>query len=152
MYREASLTDIEGMKVVRSSVLENRLSSPALVTDADYHEYLSRNGKGWVCLEGERIVGFSIVDLQGSNVWALFVYPGYEGKGIGRRLHDLMMDWYFSQTGKPIWLSTEPGSRAESFYRAAGWEHTGPHGTRELKFEMRQSLWSGPEKRRKLYA
>ena len=62
-----------------------------------------------------KIVGFSIADLIGNNIWALFVDPDYEGCGIGKKLHSLMMDWYFSQTDKTVWLSTAPASRAEGF-------------------------------------
>jgi GNAT superfamily N-acetyltransferase len=141
-YREASVPDIGNLKKVRISVRENRLSDPARISDAEYEKYLSEKGKGWVCLDGDdEMAGFSVIDLVGNNVWALFVRPEYEGNGIGRRLHDLMLDWYFSQTTSPVWLSTEPGSRAEKFYREAGWEHIGNYGEKELKFQMTINTW-----------
>jgi GNAT superfamily N-acetyltransferase len=80
-------------------------------------------------------------------VWALFVDPAYEGKGIGRRLHDLMLEWYFSQTRDTIWLGTAPDSRAERFYRSAGWIQKGMHG-KELRFEMSFNDWSNSQKQK----
>jgi hypothetical protein len=35
-----------------------------------------------------------------------------------------------------VWLSTSPGTRAEQFYRKAGWKETGIYGKGEIKFEM----------------
>jgi GNAT superfamily N-acetyltransferase len=140
-FREAKTSDIPQMQVVRNSVKENILSDPALVTDEHCYEYLTSRGKGWVCETHSRVIGFSIADLQEHNVWALFVLPEYEGKGIGKKLHDLMLDWYFNQTKETVWLGTEPNSRAERFYRTAGWKEVGTHGKGEVKFEMAYSNW-----------
>ena len=129
------------MHVVRISVKENVLSNPGLITEKDYEEYLTKRGKGFVCDMDKTIAGFSIVDLVDKNVWALFVDPAFEGKGIGKKLHDLIVDWYFSQTSETIWLSTEPHSKAESFYRKIGWKEKGVHGKNEIKFEMSYKDW-----------
>ncbi|HEX6333694.1 MAG TPA: GNAT family N-acetyltransferase, partial [Flavisolibacter sp.] len=98
-------------------------------------------GKGWVCQVDNTIEGFSIVDLNSHNVWALFVHPQSEGKGIGSLLHHVMLDWYFSQTRETLWLSTAPHTRAETFYRKKGWAEAGMHNARELRFEMTSSHW-----------
>jgi hypothetical protein len=63
LFREARITDIPQIQVVRNSVKENMLSNPALVTDKDCENYLVNRGKGWVCEIDDRIVGFAIVDL-----------------------------------------------------------------------------------------
>ncbi len=136
LIREAQVADIPRLSEVRLAVRENVLSNPALVTYEDYVEYLTRRGKGWVAEEAGRIAGFAIVDLQGRNIWALFVHPAFEGRGIGRALHDLMLDWYFSQTNETVWLGTAPGTRAEAFYRKAGWREVGVRENGEIKFEM----------------
>jgi GNAT superfamily N-acetyltransferase len=141
IFREATITDIPQIQLVRNSVKENVLSDPALVTDKDCEDYLFDRGKGWVCeIEGE-VVGFAIADLIDHNLWALFVKPGFDKKGIGKKLHDGMLDWYFAQTDLPIWLGTSPGTRAEGFYRKAGWNEVGIHGKGEIKFEMTASNW-----------
>lgn len=142
LFREALITDIQQIQLVRNSVNENVLSNPDLVTDKDCATYLTERGKGWVCEVDGRVVGFSIADLQGHNIWALFVLPQYEGMGIGKELHRLMLDWYFSTTKNTVWLSTAPASRAENFYRKAGWKETGIHGKGEIKFEMTFNEWN----------
>ena len=141
IFREAEMGDIQQMQVVRNAVKENKLSNPALVADADYEEYLLNRGNGWVCVVENTIVGFSIVDAIDKNIWALFVHPNYEGKGIGKILHNTMVDWYFKQTKENIWLSTAPGTRAENFYKIQGWKVVGTHGKGEIKFEMSYEEW-----------
>ena len=141
IFREAQVSDITQIQVVRNSVRENTLSDPALIPDKDVEDYIIHRGKGWVCEIGNSIVGFAIVSVTDHNVWALFIHPGFEKRGIGRRLHENMMDWYFSQTDEIIWLSTSPGTRAEIFYRKAAWREVGTHGKGEIKFEMTSMEW-----------
>lgn len=73
MIREAKVGDITQILLVRNSVKENRLSIPNSVTVDDCATYLTERGKGWVCEINTEIVGFSIVDLQDHNIWALFL-------------------------------------------------------------------------------
>ena len=141
IFREALITDIPQIQFVRNAVKENTLSDPALVPDKDVEDFIIRRGKGWVCEINDRIVGFAIADLQDNNIWALFIQPGFEGKGIGKKLHDDMLGWYFDQNKESVWLGTSPGTRAEAFYRKAGWKETGIHGKGEIKFEMIMSEW-----------
>ena len=117
------------------------LSNPALVPDKDVEDYIHNRGKGWVCEVDNTIVGFAIVSIVDNNVWALFIQPGYDKKGIGKKLHDVMINWYFNQTDDAIWLGTSPDTRAESFYRKAGWQEVGTHGQGEIKFEMTAETW-----------
>ncbi|WP_018479109.1 GNAT family N-acetyltransferase [Pontibacter roseus] len=140
-YREANTADIPQLQLVRHSVRENILSDPALVTDELCALYLTERGKGWVCEVDGQVTGFSIVDLQNHNVWALFLRPEHEGQGIGKCLHDLMLDWYFRKTKETIWLGTDPGTRAALFYRKQGWKEVGLHGKGEIKFEMSYAVW-----------
>src|SRR5688572_24863671 len=120
IYREAIPGDIPQLHFIRLAVKENALSNPDLVKETDYIPFLVSKGKGWIGMVDEKIVGFSIVDLENNNVWALFIHPDYEGISLGKNLHKLMLDWYFSQTSKTIWLGTAPGTRAEVFYRKRG--------------------------------
>ena len=141
IIREATVNDIPQIQVVRNSVKENMLSDPALVTDKDCEEFITVRGKGWVCEMDQRIVGFAIADLKENNIWALFLHPDYEGKGIGQILQNTMLDWYFSCTQETVWLGTAFHTRAEQFYRKAGWKEVGLHGTKEIKFEMSFADW-----------
>ena len=141
IFREAKVDDIKQIQIVRNSVKENTLSNPNLVTDEDCLEFITLRGKGWVCEINHTIVGFAIADLVENNIWALFINPAFEKKGIGRRLHKIMLDWYFSQTTIKVWLGTAFNTRAERFYRKAGWTEVGTYGPKEIKFEMTYENW-----------
>lgn len=141
IFREAGPADISQIQIVRHAVKENTLSDPLLVPDSAVEDYLTRRGKGWVCEMDNRIIGFAIADLQDNNIWALFIDPGFEKKGIGKKLHDDMLDWYFSCGKEYVWLGTSPNTRAEHFYRKAGWKETGIYGKGEIKFEMTAGEW-----------
>lgn len=141
VLREAQIADIPELHRIRMSVKENALSNPDLVKPEDYEEFLTYRGKGWLCEINNLVVGFAIVDMKNHNVWALFLHPLYEQKGIGRKLHDTMMNWYFDKTTETIWLSTSPGTRAELFYHNAGWQETGFTKSGEVRFEMTAELW-----------
>ncbi|SNC67632.1 Acetyltransferase (GNAT) family protein [Hymenobacter gelipurpurascens] len=143
LFREAQTPDIPQLSMVRLSVQENRLSNPALVTARDYTDYLTQRGKGWLCEAEGTIVGFGIADLLGHSIWALFVLPEFAGQGIGKRLHELMLNWYFAQASETVWLSTAPGTRAEAFYRRQGWQETGRTKSGEVRFEMTIGEWKG---------
>ena len=140
--RGAEIKDIPQIQIVRNLVTENRLSDPALVPDSDVQDYINRRGKGWVCEINGGVVGFAIADLVDNNIWALFIHPDFERMGIGKKLHDEMLNWYFSRTDKTLWLGTAPKTRAEMFYRKAGWKEAGIHGKGEIKFEMTKEDWN----------
>lgn len=141
IYREALTADIQQIQLVRNAVKENTLSDPGLVTDKDCEEYITFRGKGWVCELDGQVIGFAIADLKENNVWALFIRPEDAGKGIGKHLHHLMLDWYFKQTRDTLWLGTGIDTKAVDFYRKRGWTETGMHGSKELKFEMTFEDW-----------
>ena len=142
-YREAVISDIPQLQLIRNAVKENVLSNPALVPDKDYVDYLTVRGKGWVCEKDGIIIGFAIADLQEENIWALFVHPDHEQTGIGKALHHMMLNWYFGQQNDRVWLSTGAETRAEKFYRLQGWRETGVYGKGEIKFEMSRGEWGG---------
>ena len=81
-------------------------------------------------------MGFAIGNAETGNIWALFVDPEHEGRGHGRALHDAMVEWLFARGLAHLWLGTEPGTRAERFYRAAGWRCTGKAANGEALYEL----------------
>lgn len=141
IFRVAKIEDLNQILLVRNSVTENTLSNPGSISIDDCIQFITVRGKGWVCEINNEIVGFSIVDLVNNNIWALFMKPAFEGKGIGKQLHDMMLDWYFEQTKINVWLGTSPSTRAELFYKKAGWIEIGKHGNDEVKFEMTYTNW-----------
>ena len=124
------------MHAVRMAVNENRLTDPTRVTEEDYRRMIERIGCGWVYeIDGE-VQGFGIVDLSERSIWALFVAPQHEGKGIGSALLEAMVSCAFEGSRQPLSLTTTPGTRAESFYRNAGWQVAGVTEDGELRFEL----------------
>lgn len=141
IFREALINDVPQIQVVRNLVKENTLSNPALVSNNDCIDFITKRGRGWVCEISGVIVGFSIVDLRDNNIWALFIHPDYEAKGIGKKLHNLMLNWYFEQTKETLWLGTYPNTRAAIFYKCNGWQEAGKNGLKEIKFIMSNANW-----------
>ncbi|MCY7411341.1 MAG: GNAT family N-acetyltransferase [Chitinophagales bacterium] len=98
------------------------------------------------------IVGFSIADLNTHSIWALFVKPEDEKKGIGKKLHQLMLDWYFNQSKEKLWLETAANTRAEKFYKTLGWIESERHVRKssspnssfwiEIKLELTFDEWN----------
>lgn len=142
--RQATVADVAQMHRVRMAVHENRLGDPAWIQPRDYEAMLTERGRGWVAEADGRVAGFAVADASRANVWALFVDPDAEGQGIGRRLHDAMMEWFFGAAGaERVWLSTDPGTRAERFYRTAGWRFAGVEPNGEARYEMTRGDWVG---------
>lgn len=126
--------DIKEAHRVRLSVQENRLTS-TVITEQDYIDAVTRTGCGWVAEIDGVIRGFAIANRETCSVWALFVEPGFERRGIGRALHDVMLEWMRSAGCESAWLETEPGTRAEAFYRQAGWQPAGVTAKGDARFE-----------------
>lgn len=134
-YREAELADIPHLQTIRAAVRENILSNPALVTVPDYEEHITGPGRSWVCIDAGAIVGFSSAHPHHRSIWALFIDPAHERRGIGRALLDRAVAWLWSCPDvDAIQLTTAPGTRADSFYRAAGWADVGRSRSGEIIF------------------
>jgi GNAT superfamily N-acetyltransferase len=120
---------------VRRSVRENPLVS-GVITDDEVLAMMQVHGCGWVVEADGEVVAFAFGDARDGNIWALFVDPEHERRGYGRRLHDAMLAWLWSRGLERLWLSTTPGTRAEAFYRTAGWRDAGPAPRGEIRFEI----------------
>lgn len=134
--RAARSADVEALHDLRSRVAENVLSDPARVTESSYLPYLA-DGAAWVAETDGGIAGFAILDLQDASVWALFVAPEAEGRGIGRALHARLIEEATGRGFAGLTLRTAPGTRAERFYTEAGWTRAGTTRTGELSFEKK---------------
>lgn len=134
IIRAAQAPDIKAMHALRIRVAENVLSDPSLVTEASYPLYLAQ-GSAWVAETGRGLAGFAILDVAGASIWALFVAPEAEGMGIGRALHDRLIEGAIGHGLPRLFLSTAPQTRAERFYTEAGWTRAGITRTGELSFE-----------------
>jgi len=119
---------------LRLSVAENRLSDPSRVTQAIYEDYITRRGRGWVAEQDGRIAGFCIAARDG-EVWALFVRPGCEGRGVGRALMAACVEWLTGCGVAEAVLETGADTRSERFYRRFGWIEAG-RGRGDVTFKL----------------
>lgn len=136
IFREANLEDIPALSEVRLSVKENALSNPNRITREMYEQHLSEIGKGWLCeLDGE-VIGFAVASLKDASIWALFVKPVYEGRGVGKRLLRMAAAWLFEMGAQSIVLSTAVGTRADSWYERQGWKRGAIRPDGEVQYSL----------------
>jgi GNAT superfamily N-acetyltransferase len=124
VIRRATRDDIPRIMEIRAGVRENRLRDPARVTVEDVCWFVDNPGI-FVWIEDGRIVGFSAGDPRNGEIFALFVEQAYEGRGIARALFERACNVLVRASCPRMWLTTWPGTRAERFYRNAGWRVTG---------------------------
>jgi GNAT superfamily N-acetyltransferase len=137
MIRNARESDIPRLMEIRAAVRENQLRDASRVTLADYQWFIANPGI-FVWEEGGRIVGVSAADPRNGSIWALFMDQAYEGRGIAQLLFERACLVLRNAGYKRMWLTTSPGTRAEKFYRKAGWVVVGVEGD-QLRFENSDS-------------
>jgi GNAT superfamily N-acetyltransferase len=135
VLRQAQREAIAAMHRVRLAVRENRLTSAA-INEAHYLPAIEQYGRGWVIERQGQVVAFAVGNAQNGNIWALFVEPAHEGRGYGKHLHEAMVEWLWSQGVSRLWLTTEPGTRAQRFYESAGWRSVGEANGGEVQYEL----------------
>jgi ribosomal protein S18 acetylase RimI-like enzyme len=132
--RRARDEDHARITEIRNAVTENVLGDAnRLLVDSDYPWFRDNPGV-WVWEENGTILGFSAADTRNGSIWALFVAPGHERRGIGRALFGKACEVLRQDGHRTAWLTTEPESRAAGFYRAAGWQVIGSSPKGELIF------------------
>jgi len=132
--RQATRSDLADIQQVRGLVRENKLSFT--LPDDRVLAGLETRGRGWVALDAEKVVGFSMADLETCSIWGLFLLPEWEGRGLGQSLLTEAVNWLREQRCSRLWLSTAPGTRAEGFYDHVGWQRAGHTETGEVRFEL----------------
>ena len=136
--REATHADIAPMHRIRLDVRENRLSDPSWLTPQVYARYLADADAGntWVAEVDGAIAGFSVGRVAEADIWALFVDPAHEGRGIGRALLEVATRWLFARGVAAIALTTTPATRADRFYATAGWQRGDIDGKGEVTYRL----------------
>jgi GNAT superfamily N-acetyltransferase len=120
-FRRANSHDIPAMSTIRLAVGENILSDPSRITVQMYEDYLELLGRGWVAEVDGSVAGFCYANKTNASIWALFMAPAYEGRGLAKQLLNMAVEWLFEQGQEFVRLSTGAGTRADSFYALQGW-------------------------------
>lgn len=92
----------------------------------------------WVATIDDEVVGFAMVDLDSACLFALFVRPEHEGRGIGTRLAQTCELALFEQH-PTAWLETANGSRAAQLYRHLGWGNESAIGGGDIRLEKQRA-------------
>jgi len=129
--RRAIQGDVARIMEIRHSVRENRLSDPNLVTGKDCAEFIGRS-EMWVWEEDGIVQAFAAGDIRDGWIWALFVAPEYEGRGIGKALLSMACETLRNAGYAVAKLSTAAGTRAERFYMENGWTLVNKNGRGEV--------------------
>jgi GNAT superfamily N-acetyltransferase len=124
MIRRADKGDIPRIQEIRNTVRESKLRDPSRVTTEDIVWFIDHPGI-FVWEEDGKIVGFSAGDPRDGSIWALFMDEAYEGRGIAQALFKRACAVLERAGCARVWLTTWPGTRAEKFYRRAGWRVIG---------------------------
>lgn len=126
-FREVTDADVPGLFYVRPRTRENTMSLEELqglgINPQSVTESLEKSTKGWVCVDSDRVVAFSMADRATGEFLVIAVLPEYEGKGVGGRLMALAEEWLAASGCKRSWLTTDLDTtlRAYGFYRKRGW-------------------------------
>jgi anthranilate synthase component 2 len=128
--RKARPEDVPRLVQIRAAVVENRLTSPRSVEEADYIRRIAAGGC-WVWEERSTILGFSAIDVETSSLWALFVEPRAAGRGIGRALLASAVTHARSQGLEKIWLATSEDT-GPSMSTGRGWQRAGRDAAGDL--------------------
>nr|WP_308446512.1 GNAT family N-acetyltransferase [Enterobacter huaxiensis] len=136
--RLALPSDIKGIFDVRTSVKENHLSREEMermgITESVVTNMIEKRRCAWVAEEDGKVTGFSMILPEEACLFAAFVLPKYEGRGLGRILVGLAEQEIFKHH-EVAWLETDKNSRAAGFYRRLGWIEKGNVSESDIRLE-----------------
>lgn len=120
--RLARAEDVGDIFNIRTAVRENHLSMEQLaargITPLRILDVINTASCLWVAEDANGISGFSMADNDSACVYALFVHPRAEGRGMGSALLKMAEDYLFADHAL-IWLVTDDSAdvRSGGFYR-----------------------------------
>ncbi len=138
--RAAGPSDVPVLFDVCLSVTENAMTLEELagvgVTLESVRAALEADARAWLAEVNGEPAAFAMADNGEGCVFAMFVRPGFEGRGLGRALMAEAERCLFRDHGT-IWLNTgaDADIRAHGFCRRLGWRMAGSAGDGELRYE-----------------
>jgi len=140
LIRLATLADIDTVFAIRTAVRQNHLSHEQLadlgITPQVLADSIREAPCIWVAQVNGVLAAFSMVDLAEGEVFAMFVLPAYEGRGLGRRLMAVAEAALFEHHDR-VFLVTDGRDeiRANGFYQRLGWSKVGQVDGDDVRYE-----------------
>ena len=134
--RPATSADLPRIWEVRHGTVENRLTDPSLVTDAEVGWYLNE-GIFLVSEDDEGVQGFACANHQRATSGRSLSSTGRRGAVHGTALLDEAIGQLRQAGHRQARFSRRPKTRAAAFYRSKGWHQTGV----DIKGEAVFRLW-----------
>jgi GNAT superfamily N-acetyltransferase len=138
--RRAAPDDVEILFDIRCSVRENLQSREELaglgITPESVAEMLRTDCAAWIGFIDNRAAAFSMANRTEKTVFAMFVRPECEGRGLGRALMGRVEEWFRLHGVLRPWLTTgaDPGLRANGFYLHLDWVPDGKTVEGDLRY------------------
>jgi ribosomal protein S18 acetylase RimI-like enzyme len=132
IYRYAVPEDVDACMELRGKTRENAISVEQLrargITLDSWRRDVSEGVlHGYVCVTGDKIVGYCFGSRDTGEIVVLALLPEYEDKGVGKTLLQEMVQVLRRLGFERLFLgcSSDPQSRSYGFYRHLGWRSTG---------------------------
>ena len=139
--RSVTVEDVETLFDIRCSVGENhqsreRLAELGVTPDSVSAMVTGGDHVSLIAEEDGRAAGFVMACVSEGYVFACFVRPEHEGRGIGGALLRAAEASLHDAGVERAWLSTgaEEGLRAIGFYRRLGWVEDGRLDDGQIRF------------------
>ena len=141
-FREIRPEDLPAIFDVRVATWHNERGREEMaelgITPDNVCVMLRESHRGWLCEVDSRVVEFAMGNRDNGEMWVIAVLPECEGRGIGRRLMELVTDWLWDFGHAELWLVTgdDPSLRAYGFYKHLGWKEAEASEDEERVFRL----------------
>lgn len=143
--RQATPQDIDTLFAIRTSVVQNHLSREQMtelgITPDGLADSIRESPCVWIAEVNGEPAGFSMVDLDSGEVFAMFVRPAYENRGLGRQLMAAAEAALFERHDT-LFLVTDGRDeiRANGFYQRLGWSVVDQVDGDDVRYQKSRAL------------